>query len=668
MSFRHAIWKKRSSAARVGHAGPETGGHRLLACGFSLLASVLLTHGRRIVAVAVVLVLYVLARAPELSADQRASLAKRFRFERAALPDFLGGGSPGHAPRSVRPVAPSLERISAWISSVGAAVALNDLDGDGLPNDVCYVDTRTDRVIVAPAPGTGKRYQPFVLNPAPLPFDAATMAPMGCLPGDMNEDGRMDLLVYYWGRTPIAFLRRAGSLDAAAFTPAEIAPQAGERWYTNAAAFADLDGDGHADLIIGNYFPDGARILDTSAGGVEAMQHSMSRAANGGRTRFLLWKPAGAGVDYRDADPGLDGAVLHGWTLGVAAADLDGDLLPEVYLANDFGPDRLLHNRSTPGHLRLALLEGEKSALTPNSKVLGRDSFKGMGVEFADLNGDGWPDIYVSNIAAPYALEESHFVFLSTGDTRAMRRGIAPYVDRSEQLGLSRSGWAWEARLADFDNDGVLEAMQATGFVRGDVNRWPELHELAMGNDELIADPRAWPRFRPGDDLSGWQRNPFFVRGPGGRYFDIAPELGIDGPRVSRGIAIADVDGDGQLDFAIANQWDRSFFFHNTSPDAGAFLELRLLLPPGRPAIGAAARVRCPGGRILTGQVDGGNGHSGKRSSEIHFGLGNISGRAALEVEVAWRDATGRHERRFRLAPGRHTLLLGQSGAEGDRL
>src|SRR5436305_6802287 len=156
----------------------------------------------------------------------------------------------------------------------------------------------------------------------------------------------------------------------------------------------------------------------------------MSRAYNAGTKRLLLWAGASTGakpsVRFTDVPGVLDDEVLHGWTLAVAAADLDGDLLPEVYFANDFGPDRLLHNRSTPGALRFALLEGEKTLTTPSSKVLGRDSFKGMGVDFGDLNGDGLLDIYVSNIAADYALEESHFAFLSTGEVGRMRGGVAP--------------------------------------------------------------------------------------------------------------------------------------------------------------------------------------------------------------------------------------------------
>ncbi|HUE04244.1 MAG TPA: CRTAC1 family protein [Bryobacteraceae bacterium] len=611
-------------------------------------------HARRLLALGLIACLYLLARLPELSTTERSQLASGFHFEQSRLPEV-----PGPAPRTVRPVNPSLQRISSWISSVGAAVALNDLDGDGLPNDVCYVDVSTDQVIVAPVPGTGARYQPFALDPAPLLFNRDTMAPMGCLPGDMDEDGRMDILVYYWGRSPIAFLRRGDRLNAAAYTPVEVDSR-GERWFTNAATFADLDGDGHADLIVGNYFPDGSRVLDAHATNQEHMQHSMSHAFNGGLKHLLRWTgPA----RFEEQNGVLSEEVTHGWTLAIGAADLDGDLLPEIYFANDFGPDRLLHNLSTPGKFRFELLHGERTLTTPKSKVIGKDSFKGMGVDFADLNGDGWPDIFVSNITASYALQESNFVFMSTGRPQMMKAGVAPYEDRSEPLGLSRGGWAWDAKLADFNNDGVFEALQAVGFVKGQTDRWPELQELAMGNDELLAHPDSWPRFQPGDDLSGHLHNPFFVRSSTGRYFDLAAELGLAESHVSRGIAIADVDGDGRLDYAVANQWEPSLFLHNTSPQTGQFLGLRLRLSPGRPAIGAAATVFLPDGRRMSAQVDGGNGHSGKRSQDIHFGLGSVPTHVPLRLVIRWRDASGIHERTERLAPGWHTVRLDEGKA-----
>jgi len=323
-----------------------------------------LTRGLRrytahIVAVAVVLTVYGLARLPQVSKAERATMAARFGFERHALPEL------NQSSRIARAVHPSMKKVSAWISSVGAAVALGDLDGDGLPDDVCYVDTRSDQVIVAPVPGTPTRYAPFELNVGTLPYDSATMAPMGCLMGDFNEDGLEDVLVYYWGRTPVLFMRRAEqstparTLSRDAYVARELMPTQ-ERWYTNCATQADLDGDGHIDLVIGNYFPDGARILDANADGREQMAESLSRSSNGGRNRLLLWAGSAGGAEpdarFAEAKGVLSDEMANGWTLGAGAADLDGDLLPEIYFANDFGPDRLLHNLSTPGHLRFELL------------------------------------------------------------------------------------------------------------------------------------------------------------------------------------------------------------------------------------------------------------------------------------------------------------------------
>jgi enediyne biosynthesis protein E4 len=616
------------------------------------LVTFLLQQNKRLIALALLCPLYLLARLPEISSSEREQLARQFRFERSTLPTV-----PGPEVRRVRPVHPSMAHIAAWISAVGAAVALNDLDGDGLPNDLCYVDVRTDQVIVAPVPGTGQRYAPFALDAGSL-YRRDTMAPMGCLPGDMNEDGRIDLLVYYWGRTPIAFLRRGSAMNAASYEPVEIVP-GGERWYTNAATFADLDGDGHADLIIGNYFEDGARILDSHDQTAQFMPRSMSRSFNGGSKHLLLWEKAGDdSVKFRDVPGVLSEDVSQGWTLAIGAADLDGDLLPEIYFANDFGPDHLLHNLSTPGHLKFQLLRGLRTLGIPKSDVLGQDSFKGMGVDFGDVNGDGWPDMFVSNIAAPYALEESNFLWMSTGHVELMAQGIAPYVDRGESLGVSRSGWAWDARLADFNNAGVPEALQAVGFIRGAANRWPELHEIAMGNDLLLRRPASWHRFEVDDDLSGHEHNPFYVRASDGRYYDVAPEMGMDDSHVSRGIAIADVDGDGLLDYALANQWEDSVFFHNLSAPRGEFLGLRIQRRSGTPAIGAAATVFLSDGRRLISQVDGGSGHSGKRSFEIHFGLGSVDKQQPLKVDVRWRDRDGIHLLSQTMKPGWHKIIL----------
>ncbi len=629
--------------------------------------SFLRRNATRLLALVLIAALFGFARLPTLPDSERQALAGHFAFARTPLATPAGL----RLDRVVRSVHPGLKDIESWISTVGAGVALNDIDGDGLPNDLCSVDTRIDKVLVQPAPGTGARYPLFVLDPSPLHYDARVMAPMGCLPGDFNEDGRMDLVVYYWGRPPVIFLHRDddGPLSSASFRPLDVAPGT-EIWNTNALTSADVDGDGHLDLIAGNYFPDGMRVLDAKATDGAHMHRSMSRSENGGKNRLLLWKSGTAGpeptVEFTDVDNAFDAKTAYSWTLAAGAADLDGDLLPEIYFGNDFGNDRLLHNLSTPGHPRFEALEGRKTFTTPSSKVLGHDSFKGMGVDFADVNGDGIPDIYVSNIAQNYALEESHFVWVSTGDLKSMRRGVAPYADQGETMGLSRSGWGWDARFADFDNNGVPEALQAVGFLRGERNRWPELHELAMGNDNNMLHPGAWPHFHPGDDLSGHLHDPFFVRAKDGRYYDLAADIGLEEEHISRGIAIADVDGDGRLDFALANQWETSYFFRNDSHHAGAFLELLPRLPVTnaagrtRPAIGAEVTVTLPDGHRMVAQVDGGSGHSGKRAPEVHFGLGPLSPTTPLRVDVRWRDGQGRpRATTLRLTPGRHGFVLG---------
>lgn len=651
-------------------------------------------NAAQIVALAVIGALYVMARLPVITKAERIELSSSFQFSQRPLPEV-----PGLPHKSIRTVNPSLNRIAGWISATGAGVALNDIDGDGLPNDLCLVDPRSDRVIVAPVPDTGARYQPFVLD-APGLFDSATMAPMGCNPADLNEDGTSDLLVYYWGRTPITFLARTGesrqSLSPATYKPVEIAGQS-ERWFTGAATVADLDGDGHLDIVVGNYYADGARILDAKANTVDKMQHSMTRAFNGGRSRVLRWVQSTTGTepsvrfdeiqDYVDGTAREKHELTHGWTLALAASDLNDDLLPELYFANDFGPDRLLLNRSTPGKIRFSPLSGSKTLTVPNSKVLGRDGFKGMGVDFADINADGHTDIFVSNIAAEYALEESNFAFINNGQPQLMQQGIAPFTDRSESLGLSRSDWAWEVKLGDFNNDGVLEVLQAAGFVRGEVNCWPELHELAMGNDLLIEHPGVWLQINGRCGLSDKSHNPFFVRARDGRYYDIAQDLGLGRSEISRGIATADVDGDGRLDFALANQWEPSRMYRNESVNSGAVLGLKLLLPatntaaaetrvcsgykrtggPTLPAIGAFVSVRTPDGRQFVSQVDGGNGHSGKRSSDLHFGLGQVKEGSTLQVTVRWRDRNGAvSQQTLELSPGLYTVTLGDTKRRRD--
>jgi hypothetical protein len=400
----------------------------------------------------------------------------------------------------------------------------------------------------------------------------------------------------------------------------------------------------------------------------------MSVSPNGGRNRILRFAGLST-VDgvrrpgYTDASAALTAGQAHSWTLATGAQDLDGDGLPELYVANDFGPDYLLRNVSRPGDIRFTPLRGRRDATEPKSKVIGNDSFKSMGVAFTDLNRDGRPDILVSNITTPFGLEESNFAFVSTA-AGPLTGGVAPYRDESQRLGMARTGWAWDIKTADFDGDGRDEVVQAVGFVTGNTNRWPQLQELAMANDVILRYPWAWPNFPPGADIAGHQRDPFLVRDRSGRFVDIGAQVGLDNSGTSRGIAIGDVDHDGKPDVLIANQWARSVLLHNAGPPR-AYLGLRLLLPAIAPdalprvAVGASVTVTRPDGTRLIGQLFPANGHTGVNAPELLFGLGTPGAAGPVAVTVQWRDAGGLHTMSTNLDAGWHTLVLGAGTATG---
>ncbi|CRK57502.1 FIG00717937: hypothetical protein [Alloactinosynnema sp. L-07] len=622
-----------------------------------------------IIALVLVVTTFMVARLPETSAAEKSVMAKDFKFSpmSIAMPS-------GFKQQEVRKVNQDYKHIDAWISSVGAAIAMNDVDADGLPNDLCITDPRIDQVVVTPVPDrNGDRYPPFALNPGVLPMNGQ-IAPMGCLPGDFNEDGRIDLLVYYWGRTPIIFYTKPGAkkLDPDCFVAVELVPTStsgiyeGPQWNSNAVTYEDFDGNGHADILITNYFKHSPVLDDRVAGGVE-MNDSMSDARNGGEDYFFLNQGKGK---FTMVDDALPVEVSKGWELGAASADIDGDGLPELHLANDFGPDHLLHNKSTPGKLAFEEIRAYGSPVVPKSKQIGNDSFKGMGEDFADLDGDGLYDLFVSNITTSWGIEESNFHFLTKAKDQTdlrnkLNAGEAPFDDVSGKVNTAWSGWGWDVKAGDFTNQGVNQVVQATGFVKGYVNRWPQLQELATANDQLLIDPVFWPNVTLGDDVGGDHTMKFFVRGADGRYADLAPELGLAIPVPTRGVATGDADGDGRLDFAMARQWDQPVYYRNEAPNVGKAITLCLFHEdtPGSPVVGAQAVATLPDGRKVIGRVDGGGGHSGKRSNDIHLGLGDVSG--PVQVHLTWRDRAGqRQEQDLQLTPGMHALLLGAQAKE----
>ena len=471
------------------------------------------------------------------------------------------------------------------------------------------------------------------------------------------------------------------------FAISELVPQK-EIWWSATATFADFDGDGHQDLYLGNYYADGSELMDPDSDKPFEMNADFSRAKNGGTSRMFLHVSATTGdhptVQFREAQNVIPGRGNRAWTLAVGAADLDRDGLSDLYISNDFGPDQLLMNKSTPGKIKFEELKGRSGFDIPTSLSVGNDTFKSMSIDFADLNNDGVFDMYVSNIASPFRLQEGHFLWMSTPNAAAdMKAGVAPWKESAEDLKVAHSAWAWDARFEDFDNDGTMEIVQATGLTRGRENRWPDLAQIGGANDAFVKHPANWPKFLPGvTDVDGSFQNPFWVRGADGKYVDLAATLfpGVTEP--ARGLAIADVDQDGFPEQVYSNFWMESTYVKNTTRNGNKHLGLHLLLPvsasasngitvhdghptfrQGTPAIGAFVEVELPTGQKLIRQVDGGNGHSGQRSPELLFGLGQVTN-APLPVHVTWRDLTGAaHRDTLQITPGKHTIVLATKGS-----
>lgn len=610
-----------------------------------------------VVALAIAVPLFIASHDPYRAAATGSANAD-IRLSRVGLnqPD-------GPQSRHLRTVAPGLSRISGWISAVGASVAAADFNNDGV-DEACVTDPRDDTARLMHIPGAPGHFTEVTLTP---PASPAPSAPMGCVPFDADEDGDQDVLVYYWGRSPVLFMNVGGRWQPTELvTPAEI-------WNTTVVNVADVDGDGHLDIVVGNYFPDGARVLDPKAtiDSRMQMQDSMSLARNGGTNRLFLLTPRGrdlapAAKDQSDALP-ADSA--RSWTLALGFQDLTRDGLPELYVANDFGPDQLLVNHSTPGNARFVEVRAKRTATAAKSSVLGRDSFKGMGVTF--LHPGGAPDasIAVSNITSAFGLQESNFLFSPQNDVAAtLNEGVAPYVDRAVALGMGRSGWSWDIKAVDLNNRGAEELVQATGFVAGTRatgHGWATLQELAMSNDGLLHRPGAWMYVRPGDDLSGHEPNRLWCRQPDGTFQDCAPIAGFADTTVTRGFAVLDVNRDGRADLLQANQWEQSSVWLNTTPDAASSVWLRLVVPAStatgtRPAVGASVTATTQGTPTQYRQLFPANGHAGVSSAEINIGL---AGATQTTLSIEWRDPSGHlHTATVTVPQGHYQLLLTNEG------
>lgn len=594
------------------------------------------------------------------SRNDRLKAMSGVKFVAADLPDAASN-------QRVRTVEPELAHIAPWISSVGASVAAFDLRGQGLAGDGCLTDPRDNQVRVFAIPHSlGRPFPTFTLNPDGLLYNN-TMAPMGCVPTDINQDGRQDVIVYYWGRSPVIFYNHARpgqTPSRSMFTAAELVSPM-QVWNTTALNVADLDGDGLPDIMVGNYFPDGARVLDPAAtqDARMQMQHSMGNADNGGTNHLYLstrTKTPGGPVSFVDQSVRIPPRSARSWTLAFGAQDLTGNGLPDIYVANDFGPDQLLINHSTVGNVDFQAVVGARDLTTAKSKTLGRDSFKGMGVVYSYQPESTMPRIFVSNITSEWALEESNLAFYPDGPGAELLNGKLPYTEEAARRGIAHSGWAWDIKAIDPTNSGQDDLVQAVGFIAGTRNMWPRLQETAMQNDQLLSHPGAWLSLGPNDGLSGDEPNRLWAPTKDGQFVDIGAAAGFQPGQISRGIAVTDVNNDGLDDFLVARQWGRSHVYLNHSTSENNWTTLRVVRPAAfgsTPLTGAKVTIHS-GQYSKTAQLYPANGHSGVSGANLHFALPGYTSGTAITADVAWRDANGLHHRSYPVTTGLHELRI----------
>jgi hypothetical protein len=495
--------------------------------------------------------------------------------------------------------------------TTAGGVGLLDYDGDGwldvylpqagpFPPDLDHPRTDGDRLFRNRGDGT---FEDVTVSAGLAAY--ARGYGHGVTVGDIDNDGHPDLFITRWRRYALYRNRGDGTFEDATARYG----LGGDRDWPTSAAFGDFDGDGDLDLYVCHYLR-----WDTE---------KPSLCWDAQRNRYTYCSPqySPALPDHlfrndggRFTDVTAEAGIVDydGRGLGVVAADMDGDGRLDIYVANDQTANYLFRNK---GGFRFEEVGGLSGVASSGAGIYQAS----MGVAHGDVDGDGRPDLAVTNF-----YNESTTLYLNRGD------GI--FTDDTAASGIgapSRFLLGFGAAFLDANNDGWLDLATANGHV-GDFT--PQV-----------------PWLMPAQLLLGTG---------GGRFTDASEAAGPPWrvPRLARGLAVGDLDNDGRVDLLIEPQNAPLAYFHNRG-EGGHSLTLRLEgTTSNRDAIGARVTVTAGGRRIVGWRIGGGSFQSAG-DPRLHFGLGD-AGRAA-QVEVAW--PSGRVTRTGPLAADTGYLLR-----EGD--
>jgi len=495
--------------------------------------------------------------------------------------------------------------VLRMFTSGGAAVAVGDYDNDGY-EDLFITDSEVGMPNHLFHNNGDLTFSDVALEAGVAGGNDATSIVSDAIWFDYDNDGLLDLLVARFG-TPILYHNEGRGKFR------DVTARSGLNRSANTIAVIafDYDNDGNLDLLFGNYFSP-ANLLNLKDPHI--LPNNLDGATNGGGV--TLYHNTGHGT-FEDVTGKAGLGKVTGWTLDVGHGDFNNDGLQDIYLACDFGTDHIFLNN------------GDGTFREVTEKATGWDTKKGMNVDVADFNNDGWLDIYVTNIYDDY-MKECAMLWQNTGD--------GTFAEVSADVGVCDTGWGWAAKFGDFDNDGWQDLFVVNGLrSAGPDNYLPVLLPMLTTPGIDFSDVNNWPDI--GDRTwSGYQRKRFFHNRGDATFQEIGASAGVNNDGDGRGIGVIDIDNDGRLDIVQTNANQSPIVYHNVSENVGNWVELKLIgTKSNRDGIGARVQLLA-GGLTQIRELDGGNGYASESTRRIHFGIG--SAHKVDSVRIRWPSGT----------------------------